>query len=96
MVSHHLLPSDQSFGKSRHDLFKQRSDPSLALGTLQWQLGLLGSQGQPLLPLTQQGLHALHMVPTHGIEQWRPSVLSGAGATGTTFTGFSHHPHPPI
>lgn len=43
----------------------------------------LGPQGQPLIPLTQQGLHTLHMVPTHGIQQWCPSILSGAGAIST-------------
>lgn len=43
----------------------------------------LGPQGQPLISLTQQGFYTLHVVPTHGIQQWRPSILSGAGAVIT-------------
>lgn len=94
MVSHHLLPLISYLGKAGKICSSSTLAPPWPSGFLQCQLELLGSQGQPLLPLTQQGLHALHMVPTHGIEQWRPSILSGAGATSTTFTGFSYHPAP--
>lgn len=56
--------------------------------------GFLG--GQLLLPLTQQGFYALHVVPTHGVQQWCPSILSRAGARATNivFSRFSQHAQP--
>lgn len=50
------------------ELFRAQSPP--------WSSGF--PWGQPLFPLTQQGLDTLHMVPTHGVQQWCPSVLLGA------------------